>query len=101
MELFYQKHIFKKTFYVLNHKLNDNALLIFINNSAFHKISRDKNYQKLERLRESKPLQVNWCQVYYYKPFQERRHLALNNLLGLSKPLLENQIGDISLLNCH
>ena len=67
MELIYQKH---KDQYIqenvlLNHKLNDNALLIFIYNSTFHKISRDKNYQKLERLRESKPLQVIWCQVYY------------------------------------
>ena len=67
MELIYQKH---KDQYIqenvlLNHKLNDNALLIFIYNSAFHKINRDKNYQKLERLRESKPLQVIWCQVYY------------------------------------
>ena len=52
MELIYQKH---KDQYIqenvlLNHKLNDNALLIFI-----------YNYQKLERLRESKPLQVIWC----------------------------------------
>ena len=44
MELIYQKH---KDQYIqenvlLNHKLNDNALLIFIYNSAFHKIRRDK-----------------------------------------------------------